>query len=78
MNFKSDFRIKHQEKLKNLFEMTNLQDFIDQIISFEKSEILAKTYKKNKLNARDVNFNKKKNDIEKSDLKRFRDERKDN
>ena len=58
--------------------MTNLQDFIDQIISFEKSEILAKTYKKNKLNARDVNFNKKKNDIEKNDLKRFRDERKDN
>ena len=58
--------------------MINLQNFIDQIINFEKDETLTKTYKKSKLNAQDVNFNKKKNDIEKNDSKRFCDERKDN
>ena len=78
LNFKSDLRIKHQEKLKNLFEITNLQNFIDQIINFEKSETLTKAHKKNKLNARDANFNERKNDIEKNDLKRFRGERKNN
>ena len=76
LNFKSGFRIEYQEKLKNLLEITNLQNLIDQIISFEKNETLAKTHKKNKLNARGANFNEKKNDIKKGDSKRFRDERK--
>ena len=47
-------------------------------MSFEKNETLAKVYKKNKFNAQSVNFNEKKNDIEKNNLKRFRDERKNN
>ena len=47
-------------------------------MNFEKSEVLTKTHKKNKLNARDVNFNERKNNIEKDDLKRSRGERKDN
>ena len=55
-----------------------MQNLIDQIMNFEKNEVLAKTHKKNKLNARNVNFNKKKNDIEENNLKQFRDERKNN
>ena len=36
--------------MKNLFEIINLQNLIDQIINFEKNEILTKAHKKNKLN----------------------------
>ena len=49
-NFKSDLYIKHQQKLKKKFEKINLQNFIDQIISFEKNKTLNKLYKKSKHN----------------------------
>ena len=76
-NFRSDFRIEHQEKLKNLFEKINLQNFIDQVMSFEENEVLTRTYKKSKFNSRIVNNNEQKN-IEKNDSKRSRNEREKN
>ena len=60
-----------------MFEKINLQNLIDQVINFEKSETLAKIYKKNKLNNRIANNNEQKN-IEKNDSKRFRNEREKN
>ena len=60
-----------------MFKKTNLQNFINQVISFEKSEALTKTYKKNKLNNRTINNNKQKN-IEKNNSKRSRNEREKN
>ena len=76
-NFKNDFCIEHQKKLKNLFEKINLQNLIDQIMSFEKNEILTRTYKKNKFNSRIINNNEQKN-IKENDSKRFRNEREEN
>ena len=73
-NFKNDLRIENQQKLKNFFEKINLQNFIDQIMSFEKNEALSKLHKKNKHNVRNAN-NKKENDIEKNRTKRFRKKR---
>ena len=73
-NFKNDLRIEHQQKLKNFFEKINLQNFIDQIMSFEKSKTLSKLHKRNKHNTRSANVNKK-NDIEKNKAKRFRKKR---
>ena len=73
-NFKNNLRIEHQKKLKNLFKKINLQNLIDQVINFERSETLAKTYKKNKFNNQTINNNEQKN-IEKGDSKRFCNER---
>ena len=58
-NFKSGLRIEHQQKLKIFFEKINLQNLIDQIISFEKSKALNKLHKRDKHNVRDANVNKK-------------------
>ena len=76
-NFRSGLRIEHQEKLKNLPEMTNLQDLIDQVMSFEEGEALAKAHKKGKLNARGANSNEREDDTEGGDSKRSRGERRD-
>ena len=73
-NFKSGLRIEHQQKLKFFFKKINLQNFIDQIMSFEKNKALNKLHKKSKHNARNVNVNKK-NNIEKNKTKRFRKKR---
>ena len=73
-NFRSDLRMEHQEKLKNLLEKTDLQNLIDQVMSFEEDEALAKAHKKSKLNDRNANFNEQKN-IEEGDSKRPRNER---
>ena len=73
-NFKNDLHIEHQQKLKNFFEKINLQNLINQIISFEKNKTLSKLHKRSKHNARNANVNEK-NDIEKNKAKRFRKER---
>ena len=57
-----------------MFKKINLQNFINQIINFEKNETLTKIYKKSKFNNRTINNNEQKN-IEKNNLKRFCNER---
>ena len=70
-NFRSGLRLDHQQKLKNLPEKTDLQDLLDQVMSFEEGESLGKAHKKGK-HSRGANPEGQEDNQEENDSKRHR------